>query len=403
MRPLHQLSHEAVSDEGTRGRLQAEMQHVLGCEMPTRQIGEVPLVMSQRLHEEVNARALMLAQWVREQHAAGRWRDDPRWPDIGEPDSLVVDLAIVKDENEPGGWGVRWVEFQTFLTVAATLYAAHVAALKEWPQLAALRTWDASPEFGDDWVTASREWLSPAARGAIMDMAPSQQFTRFDLYGSAHLWGLDVIDADTLRVNDGVLQTPAANDNEAWRDVPHVVNRFIMHESPRSQELAQMVSQAKTTWCNHPGWFYRVHKGLLPELPLAPRERCARADQWRSLGLPAESLVLKAVDSWGGAAVHLNVDAQTIDQLTDAHRWIVQPRYEQAPVLTARDGTPLYAELRVIIALKPGEDPWIAGRLARVFRGAMASAKGWRGAPGEGLCVVYPPPAEDSQDVAHAA
>ncbi len=390
--PLHPLTFALRADAGTRARLGADVQRALGepaSPMPASMIGETPLVMSARLHAEVDARTRLLADWVAAQHASGRWRDDPRWPRVGAPDCLCIDLAIVHDESHPEGWGVRWVEFQAFLSLSATVHALHEAARREWPALADLRPWDRSPRFGDDWLAASRHWMAPAGDGILLEHAPHAQGTAFDLQGSAHLWNLRLVDTADLRLLGEQLQS---RDGTGWAPVSHVVNRYIVHEQPEATALHRALAQARVTWRNHPAWFDRVHKGLLPELPLAAHERCARADHWRTLGLPAQALVLKASNSWGGAQVRLDVDAAQLDALPDAARWIVQPRYRALPLLQARDGAPLLAELRVMLALEGGAAPWVAARMARVSRGPVAGARFWRGLPGEGACPLYPPP-----------
>ncbi len=392
MNPLHPLTFELRADDGTRTRLAADIHRALGepeAAIPIDQVGETPLVMSERLHREVDERTRLLADWVVAQHRLGRWRDDPRWGDVGAPDCLCIDLAIARDDAHPDGWGLRWVEFQTFLSVTASVHALHVAAQREWPALASLRPWDVSRRFGDDWLAATRHWMAPTPGGILLECDPRHQGTAFDLYGSAKLWDLRVVDTADIRLHDGHLQ---ARRGTHWDAVPHVVNRFITHELPDAPTLMHTLEQARVRWRNHPAWFDRVHKGVLPELPLAARERCARADRWRALGVPAEALVLKAVDSWGGAHVKLHVDAAQLDALPDAARWIVQPRYEALPLLAARDGAPLFAELRILVALEDDGASWVAGRMARVSRGPVAGARFWSGLPGEGACALYPPP-----------
>lgn len=393
MGPLHPLTFELAADDATRAALAPHVHRALGepaAAMPLQAIGETPLVMSARLHDEVTARTGMLRDWLLAQHARGRWRDDAQWGDVGAPDCLCVDLAIAKDDAAPGGWGVRWVEFQTFLSLSATVHALDVAARATWPMLHSLRAYDASREFGDDWLAASRHWMAPVAGGILLERAPASQGTAFDLYGSARLWGLQVVDTTDVRLADD--DTLQAFVGDRWRAVPHVVNRFIVHEAPDAA-LRRTLARARVSWRNHPAWFDRVHKGVLPELPLASAERCARADRWRELGVPAASLVLKAVDSWGGAHVRLHVDEHELDALPDAHRWIVQPRFETLPLMHARDGAPLYGEIRVMLALGAGGRSWVAARLARMSRGPFAGSRHWAGRPGEGACAVYAPPA----------
>ncbi|MFK4706096.1 hypothetical protein ABIC83_002935 [Roseateles asaccharophilus] len=404
MGPMHEMTASLAVTPGVRERLQASWLRTVGSErapMPLTQIAESPLVMSERLHSEVNARVADLCTWIQSKVAAGEWASDPRWPGVDAPDALAADLAIVHDPESPDGWGLRWVEFQAFHSLAASLYGIHLAALEEWPQLAGMAPFEL-PAGSTDWLQATRDWIAPTPAGVLLEHAPYAQGTAFDLVAASKLWGLDLVEPGDLRTVDGRLQR---GDRGAWEDVPHVFNRLILHEDTAWNRTQEVLSAGNATWRGHPAWFERIHKGLLPELPSASRERCARADRWRELGLPASALVLKSTLSWGGAAVRLDVTEEELDALAaqaESKDWIVQPRFTSYPVSTASDGTPVHAELRCLIALEPGKQPWLAGRLARLFRTGTASAKAWTGKPGEGMAPVYAPPAA-YPEVAHAS
>ena len=275
MSPLHPLTFELKSDDGTRARLGAGVHRALGepqAAMPPRYIGEAPLVMSGRLHDEVTQRTAMLRDWVFAQHAAGRWRDDPMWGDIGPPDCLCVDLAIVRDDAAPGGWGVRWVEFQTFLSIAATVHALHVAACEEWPELAALRHWD-RPRG-----SATTGLRRPALDGPAGPRHPAGTRAACPGLGLRPRTDRAACGAWTSstprmsRIRGDVLQ---ARIDGAWRDVPFAASRLILLEEDDPSATARALSRARLAWRNHPAWFDRVHKGVLPELALA-REDAAR-------------------------------------------------------------------------------------------------------------------------------
>jgi hypothetical protein len=177
------------------------------------------------------------------------------------------------------------------------------------------------------------------------------------------------------------------------RPVPHIANRLILHEAAQADTVKRMLSSASVSWHSHPAWYYRINKGVMPDLPLPQGQRCARGDRWRDLGLPAEALVAKACQSYAGKSVLLDPDADLLDGLDDPKNWVVQPRFSSAPLLRAQDGAPLHGEIRCVIALpNDGTKPWIVCRLARMTRGPMASAGGWSGLPGEGAVPVYASP-----------
>jgi hypothetical protein len=351
-------------------------------------IGETPLVASQALIDILDGRLSALLGWLEPRLSR---RDDPTWPLAPAADVLCADLAIVQAPDTQRGWDLRWVEFQTFTSLVSTIYTLHRASAEVWPELGDLTFWGRLRP-GLDWLEATRQWMAPEPGAILLENAPWSQATRPDFEAARHWFGLTVTDPKSLRARSGQLEH--CDDSGRWHPVPHVANRLILHEVQQRFELEALLSSVSPSWNSHPAWYYRIDKGALPDLPLPPAERCERGDRWRDLGLPAESLVAKLCHSHSGRGVRLNLDASALDALDSPEDWIVQPRFSPAPQLKARDGAPLYAEIRCIVALrKEGGDPWLVCRLARMTRGTMVSTGSWAGAAGEGAVPVYAPPA----------
>jgi hypothetical protein len=346
-------------------------------------IGEIPLIGSQALIDRIDDRLRTLVAWLAPRL---RRQDDPVWPHAPAADVLTADLAIVAAPETEAGWDLRWVEIQTFTSLVSTIYTLHHAAAEVWPELAALAFW--GPEERD-WLAAAQTWMAPAADSILLESAPWSQPTRTDFEAAAHWFGLAVTDPQELRARGAVLERRGEDGH--WHAVPHVANRVILHEAPARAELQRLLARVTPTWNSHPAWYYRIDKAVMPELPLPPAERCARGRHWRELGLPPETLVAKAAHSHSGRAVRLALDRDALDAL-DAN-WIVQPRFAPMPLVTARDGVALYGEIRCVMALHAGRDPWLACRLVRLNRAPVTSTSAWSGAPGEGAVPLYEPPA----------
>lgn len=349
-------------------------------------IGETPLVASQTLIKRLDQRLSDLVGWLGPRLSR---QADPAWPLAPAADVLSADLAIVLAPESEFGWELRWVELQTFTSLVSTIYTLHRAATQLWPELDAMTFWSGLPD-GRDWLEATRMWMAPERGSILLENAPWSQFTRPDFEAAQHWFGLTVTDPESLRARSGQLEFSDAHGHR--RHVPHIANRLILHEAAAPAELAQLLSSVSPSWNSHPAWYYRVDKGVMPDLPLAPVERCARGDRWRDLGLPAEALVAKAFHSRSGRGVRLSLDADALDGLETPKAWMVQPRFSPAPLLKARDGAPLYGEIRCILALPEDGEPWLVTRLVRLTRGPLASASSWSGAPGEGAVPLYAPP-----------
>jgi hypothetical protein len=316
--------------------------------------------------------------------------DDPSWPLAPAADVLTADVAIVEAPETDRGWDLRWVELQTFTSLVTTIYTLHRAAAEVWPELDELAFWGTLPQ-SLDWLEATRRWMAPEHGSILLENAPWSQPTRPDFEAAQHWFGLEITEPQALRLRSGLLEH--RDGSGRWRPVPHIANRLILHEVPARAELERLLSSASLSWNSHPAWYYAIDKGVMPDLPLPPAELCSRGDRWRDLGLPAGSLVAKQCHSHSGRGVRLNLDEATLDGLYAPADWIVQPRFTPAAQLKARDGAPLYAEIRCIVALpREGETPWLVCRLARMTRGAMVSTGSWSGAAGEGAVPVYAPP-----------
>lgn len=391
--PLHPLSFElADRHPEPRQAILNGWNRILGgarFPIPKSWIGETPLIASQDLIARLDQRVSDLVRWLKPLLAK---REDPVWPLAPAADVLSADLAIVRAPKTETGWDLRWVELQTFTSLVSMIYTLHLAAAALWPELEALRFSGARAD-GSPWVEATRKWMAPEPGSILLENSPWSQPTRHDFEAAQRWFDVIVTEPQSLRAQSGILERH--DEDGYWQPVPHIANRLILHEVPHRLEVEHLLSRVTTGWNSHPAWFYRIDKGAMPELPFPPQERCARGSRWRELDLPAESLVAKACHSYAGKSVRLNLSAEELDALESPESWVVQPRFEAAPLIRARDGTELCGEIRCVIALpKDGrEEPWTVCRLARMTRGPMASSGTWTELPGEGAVPVYAPPA----------
>lgn len=346
---------------------------------PTVVWGEVPLIASHRLMGRIRERvAGMLGGLI-------PWLNpvpDDRWPCNVRADVLALDLAIAYSDEEPG-WDLRWVELQAFTSVLAALVVLRRAHQACWPSLEGR-----GPHALGLRAAIGRHVAPHAEHAVLLEHDPARQITRFDLEASSALWGLPLVEPSSLRRVGNGLQ---AQIDRRWRPVHHVLNRLIPRHTPHPQEAHRLLSGVDATWHSHPRWYERIDKGVLVDLKLAPEEVCTSADRWRELGRPSSDLVAKARHSCGGRDVLLSVSADQLDRLTDPTNWLVQPRFRPFPLANARDGAPLFGEIRCMVALPSVGAPWLMGCIVRLSRGDKSSMSNKTGAPGEGVGLLYEP------------
>src|SRR5690348_11432828 len=158
--------------------------------------------------------------------------------------------------------------------------------------------------------------MAPEPGSILLEQDPWSQPTRADFEAACHWFGLSVTEPQDLRLRGGRLEH--IDEEGRAMPVPHIANRLILHEATDAGAVKQMLSRAAVSWHSHPAWYYRINKGVMPELPLPEGQRCARGDNWRELGLPAAALVAKACQSYAGKSVLLNPSADALDTLDDA-------------------------------------------------------------------------------------
>ncbi len=382
--PLHPLTHVLRSQvpDGSVRQEQAWRARGLG---NVTALADMPLVASSALWDGLNDRVASMCHQLKPlMHAEA----DSVWGPLPVADVLCLDFAIVRAAT-PQGWEVQCVELQAFTSIVSTVQILQELAHELWPMTTTLRHHDALP-VGKDWATEARAWMCPVPDSALMELAPWQQKTSFDFRAAQRLFDIPVIDTNSLRRHGHEL---------TWQDsggfshpLKHVFNRLIAHTLPQFEALQLLLRDVPLSWHSHPEWYYRVGKAQMAGLVLSAEERVVPAHQWRVLGMPADKLVLKAAESYGGTDVLLHVTAEQLDTLPNAARWLVQPRFEPLPVLTASDGAPLFAEVRCVVARPTTDKPWVATRFARVYRGDKASASTHGAQTGSGLALLFSPP-----------
>lgn len=351
-------------------------------------ISELPVVASARLDRLLQERSADLCQQLRPYLTAESI--PAAWKNACDADVLTVDYAVIADPQSESGWNIRLVEFQAFTSILATSYLLHQAYSEIAPPLAQLRPWQMLPTQ-QHWLQATREWLCAGKSTALLEHAHQKRATSFDLNASSVLWNMPLLAPEDVELRSD----QHIKSRLDGRTIERLCNRLILSEIAEQTATISKLQQAQVEWQNHPGWYFAVNKGLAPHLHLQGEPKNAFAPQWRSLGLPASQLVAKNCLSFAGKDLLLHTTAHQLDTLPSAQDWLVQPRYQAYPLLHDEDGAPLFAEIRLMLQIKPAQAPWTAMQLLRWYRGDRASASGFQGRFGEGLSVLYKPPHSD--------
>lgn len=392
--PLHPLTFELTAKVPTpkeqllhhwRAQLPGIQNH-----LPSGSLSSVPLVCSALLWQRLQEKTQELCAWLAPTLAQKQWEDTFHWTSTSSADVLSLDLAVVADNTDPSGWNLQWVEFQAFTSIVATIYTLANASREVWPVLDSLSNTDYDI-FAPDWVAQYKQWVAPSPLSILLEEDPLNRPTSFDLETNAQLLSIPLVSPHDLQLSDKGLVARHSN-HVALQPVSHIYNRLILGDTPQPEQLVSLLNFAPISWHCHPSWYYRINKRLLADLPLPPHLKCISADRWRELHRPAEDLVLKEKESYGGTAVKLQVTERELDTLDSPEKWLVQPRFTPLPLFIATDNQPVFGEIRCVVQLREDGSFKSFARFARLYRGKMASVKSAIGAPGEGLGILYGPP-----------
>lgn len=387
--PLHPLSLDVLGqtrfDKASVAQAWCRASSGASLQIDEHLISELPVVASERLDHLLQARSADLCQQLRPYLTTESIPAE--WKNGCDADVLTIDYAVIADPASESGWNIRLVEFQAFTSILASAYLLHNAYSELAPALAQLCPWQ-TPPAQQTWLEATDAWLCAGKSTALLELEHQDRATSFDLNAAAALWDMHLIEPDDVALGADQ-RLYLKNDGQA---VERICNRLIMSEIADRTQSTTMLQQARVEWQNHPAWYFAVNKGLAPQLSLQAEPKNAFAHQWRSLGLPASQLVAKNCLSFAGKDILLHATAEQLDTLPSPQEWLVQPRYQSYPLLIDEDGSPLFAEIRLMMQIKPGQAPWTAMQLLRWYRGDRASASGFQGRFGEGLSVLYKPP-----------
>ena len=395
--PLHPLSFDLMQRAPrSKQQVHQEWMKANGGDFAftgTTHFSELPLIASTALQQQLQTRVLDLCHTLKPRlktqslHALS-------WLHAPDADVLTVDYAVVEAPHTTCGWEIRLVEFQAFPSLIAMVHLLEQSHQILWPELNNMPPWvmptkDHSPAL---WKQACEHWQAGIDGTILLEYQPHKAGTYFDLQATSRLWQIPIVEPRQLKLYQGKLI--ATLENGKTIEVSKILNRLILSDLPTNDSAIVLLKEIDQTiqWHGHPAWYYAMHKGIASELSLKTEPRNVRADDWRALGLSAEKLVAKNIYSCGGKDLLLSPSAAQLDALHQAHDWIVQPRYKPYPIITAQDGAPIFAEMRLIVNIKNLDTPWIAAQIARLYRGDSASAGLYQGRPGEGTTLLHSAP-----------
>ncbi len=291
------------------------------------------------------------------------------------PNCVQVDFAITPSAS--GGLEGKVVELQAF----PSGYAMMVFFADAWGA-----EFQAIPGLAGQWscfVLPRAEGLqvmrdtilggeSPEAV-ALVDFEPERQKTIPDFVATERLFGVEAVCATQL-VKEG--RRLFRRKNGRLVPVRRIYNRMVFDElESKGYRLPfDWNEPLDVTWCSHPNWYWPWSKYSLPFLNHPAVPKATLLSQVKALPEDLSGFVLKPLFSFAGSGVVIDVAPEDIARVPpeQRHLWVLQEKVTYAPAIHAPDGSPVKAEVRVML-LRPPDAPALVPviHLVRLSRGKM--------------------------------
>lgn len=292
----------------------------------------------------------------------------------GAPTFIVFDFGICRDEA--GQLTPKLIELQGFPTLFAhqVLLGEMMHSYASVPEgfSAYLNGYERSSYLQDlkDIMLAGFQ----PEEIILMDIYPESQKTRIDFACTEEMLGIKTVCYTQIMEENGMLYY---EDEGKKKRIRRIFNRMIMddlqRQTPRPKG-ADLTKHHDVEWVQHPNWYYRISKFILPYLDhecIPPSYFLNEIKQ----ALPLDQYVLKPLYSFAGMGVLIDVSPEDLDCIRDPENWILQKKIPYAPAVLTPD-QPAMAEVRIICIQKPGTDrPLPAHNLVRLSKGKMTGTR----------------------------
>ncbi len=277
------------------------------------------------------------------------------------PECVQVDFALTRGAR--GEIVPKLIELQGFpslfalMTVVAGMWAEELdrAGMPgDWQSHLGLPSREAAVALMRRTIVGDLDPLEVA----LVDLTPPQQKTAPDFEATRQLVGVEPVCVTDLIVRG---QRVYRRRDGQTIQVKRIYNRLVFDELERKGIIPpfRWNDELELTWCSHPNWYWMWSKYVLPTVqhPAAPRATLL-SDLPSDAPLELARHVLKPLFSFAGSGVVLDVTPEAIAKIpaADRDRWVLQEKITYAPILTAPDGGPVQAEVRIML-LRPSDAP----------------------------------------------
>jgi len=203
----------------------------------------------------------------------------------------------------------------------------------------------------------------------LLDILPHQQKTRIDFHYATQVLGIPIVCVTELRASGNKLYY---EKNGKRIPIKRIYNRMIPDEYKHRSKMLPLQFDWRggyeVVWLDHPNWFFRVSKYLLPFMSSRYVPKSQFLHKLDKLPENLEDFVLKPLFSFAGAGLHFDVTHETVEHLPNPQDFILQQKVAYAPFLPTLD-VPAKVEIRMLCIWTDEIKPML--HLARLSKGKI--------------------------------
>ncbi len=209
----------------------------------------------------------------------------------------------------------------------------------------------------------------------LLEVEPEKQNTRIDFLISEKWLGIKAVCISKI-----IKQGRHIFYESDGKKIPihRIYNRVIFDELLKRDDLKlnfRMTDDVNVEWADHPNWFFRISKYLMPRIKSKFIPECFFVNELKSIPPDLENYVLKPLYSFSGSGIKFHVKKDDIESIPDPENFILQKKVNYEPVLQSPDGN-VKVELRILFIREPGADDFMPViNMARLSRGEMIGVK----------------------------
>lgn len=266
---------------------------------------------------------------------------------VGKPTCLAFDFAITK--NSSNSFDCKLIELQAALSLFGFTELMANKFKQAYPIISNLTQY-LSGLNKDSYLRKLKEAFLGELDDenvVFLEIKPKKQQNRIDYLCLEDMLNIKTICVSDLRKKGKNLFYPKEGK---LVKIHRIINRVILEEFERHPDLKANFSfntNYQVEWVNHPTWFFKISKFLLPYLRGNSFVNSYYLNEVEAGNVNLKNMVLKPIFSLGGKNIQFDVSDNTINKISQKEQYILQEKVKYDFCVKTNE-KPVKAEVRIM-------------------------------------------------------